>query len=307
MPLGNVTTTKGNFFVDEESVKSMKKFFEKRGLDIVVDYEHQSLSDKKALAGGWIKDFYIKENFVVAKVEWTKQAKEEIESKQYRYLSPTLFLKNGRPVRLHSVALTNTPAIDKMTPLTLNDDIMEELGKEDDKMEKLVQLLGLDENASEDDILKAVEELKKANENNTEISANKETAEILGLKEDSSVDEINKTLLDLKNNTVSKDEFLKLKQEMDKKEINEILNKAISDGKIVPAQRESFEKMALSDRAIFEEVLKNQKRTSPLNISYSDNLSEEGRKEFEEIELQACKEFGLTEEEYKKYYKEVGA
>lgn len=306
MPLGNVTTTKGNFFVDEESVKSMKKFFEKRGLDIVVDYEHQSLSDKKALAGGWIKDFYIKENFVVAKVEWTEQAKQEIESKQYRYLSPTLFLKNGRPVRLHSVALTNTPAIDKMTPLTLNDDIMEELGKEDDKMEKLVQLLGLDENASEDDILKAVEELKKANENNTEISANKETAEILGLKEDSSVDEINKTLLDLKNNTVSKDEFLKLKQEMDKKEINEILNKAISDGKIVPAQRESFEKMALSDRAIFEEVLKNQKRTSPLGVSYSDNLTEKGRDELEDIELQACKEFGLTEDEFKKY-REVGA
>lgn len=306
MPLGNVTTTKGNFFVDEESVESMKQYFKKRGLDVVVDYEHQSLSDKKALAGGWIKDFYIKENFVVAKVEWTKQAKEEIENKQYRYLSPTIFLKNGKPIRLHSVALTNTPAIDKMAPLTLNDIIIEEIGKEQNKMEKLLQLLGLDETASEDDVLKAVENLKKSNENTTEVSANKETAEILGLKEDASVEEINKSLLELKNNTVSKSEFLALKQEMEKKEINEILNKAIADGKIVPAQRESFEKMALSDRAIFEEVLKNQKRTSPLGVSYSNNLTENGREELGEIELKACKEFGLTEEDLKKY-REVGA
>ena len=64
--------------------------------------------------------------------------------------------------------------------------------------------------------------------------------------------------------------------------------------------------MALSDRAIFEEVLKNQKRTSPLGVSYSDNLTEKGRDELEDIELQACKEFGLTEDEFKKY-REVGA
>lgn len=305
MPLGNVTTTKGNFFVDEESVESMKQYFKKRGLDVVVDYEHQSLSDKKAIAGGWIKDFYIKENFVVAKVEWTKQAKEEIENKQYRYLSPTIFLKNGKPIRLHSVALTNTPAIDKMNPLRLNDYI-EETRKDNYTMEKLLQLLGLDETASEDDVLKAVENLKKSNENTTEVSANKETAEILGLKEDASVEEINKSLLELKNNTVSKSEFLALKQEMEKKEINEILNKAIADGKIVPAQRESFEKIALSDRAIFEEVLKNQKRTSPLGVSYYNNLTENGRQELGEIELKACKEFGLTEEDLKKY-REVGA
>lgn len=311
LPLGEVKTTKGNFYVDEQSVKVMKEYFKKRGLDIVVDYEHQSLSDKKALAGGWIKDFYIKDNCVVAKVEFTDIAKQEIENKQYKYLSPTLFLKNGKPIRLHSVALTNTPAIDNMYPLFLSEDLKEELEGDDIKMDikKILEFLGLNENATEEDVLKKLEELK-ANEtveedlnNEMQLSSNKEIIGILGLKEDATEEEIKIGLLNLKNNTVSKAEFLALKEEMAKKEINNILDEALKVGKIVPAQRESFMKLALSDRDTFNEIMKNQKRVSPIGVTYSDKLTEEGKKELEDIDIQACKDFGLTEEDYKKYYR----
>lgn len=311
LPLGEVKTTKGNFYVDEESVKVMKEYFKKRGLDIVVDYEHQSLSDKKALAGGWIKDFYIKDNCVVARVEFTDIAKQEIENKQYKYLSPTVFLKNGKPIKLHSVALTNTPAIDNMYPLFLSDSLKEELEGDDIKMDikKILEFLGLNENATEEDVLKKIEELK-ANEivgedldNGMQLSSNKEIIGILGLNEDATEEEIKTGLLNLKNNTVSKAEFLALKEEMAKKEVNGILDEALKVGKIVPAQRESFMKLALSDRDTFDEIMKNQKRVSPIGVTYSDNLTEEGKKELEGIELQACKEFGLTEEDYKKYYR----
>lgn len=311
MPLGEVKTTKGNFYVDEQSVNEMKEYFKKRGLDIVVDYEHQSLSDKKALAGGWIKDFYIKDNCVVAKVEFTEIAKKEIENKQYKYLSPTIFLKNNKPIRLHSVALTNTPAIDNMYPLFLSEDLKNELEEGDEKMEikKILELLGLDENATEEDVLNKIEELKVTKKDEEDLSdemqlsSNKEVIEILGLKEITTNEEINIALLNLKNNTVSKTEFLALKEEMAKKEIDVILDNALKDGKIVPAQRDSFMKLALSDRTAFDEILKNQKRNSPLGISYSDNLTEEGKKELEDIGIKACKDFGLTEEDYKKYYR----
>ena len=311
LPLGEVKTTKGNFYVDEQSVNAMKEYFKKRGLDIVVDYEHQSLSDKKALAGGWIKDFYIKDNCVVAKVEFTDIAKQEIENKQYKYLSPTLFLKNGKPVRLHSVALTNTPAIDNMYPLFLSEDLKEELEGDDIKMDikKILEFLGLNENATEEDVLKKLEELK-ANEtveedlnNEMQLSSNKEIISILGLKENATEEEIKNGLLNLKNNTVSKTEFLALKEEMVKKEVNNILDEALKVGKIVPAQRDSFMKLALSDRDTFDEIMKNQKRVSPIGVTYSDKLTEEGKKELEDIDIQACKDFGLTEEDYKKYYR----
>ncbi|WP_250278785.1 phage protease [[Clostridium] colinum] len=311
LPLGEVKTTKGNFYVDEQSVNAMKEYFKRRGLDIVVDYEHQSLSDKKALAGGWIKDFYIKDNCVVAKVEFTDVAKQEIENKQYKYLSPTVFLKNGKPIRLHSVALTNTPAIDNMYPLFLSEDLKIELEGDDIKMDikKILDFLGLNENATEEEVIKKIEELKdneiaKENLNNEiQLSSNKEVISILGLKENATNEEINNALLNLKNNTVSKTEFLALKEEMAKKEINNILDEALKIGKIVPAQRDSFMKLALSDRNTFDEIMKNQKIVSPIGVTYSDKLTEEGKKELEGIELQACKDFGLTEEDYKKYYR----
>ena len=136
-----------------------------------------------------------------------------------------------------------------------------------------------------------------------QLSSNKEVIEILGLKEGATNEEINIALLNLKNNTVSKTEFLALKEEMVKKEVNNILDEALKVGKIVPAQRDSFMKLALSDRDTFDEIMKNQKRVSPIGVTYSDKLTEEGKKELEDIDIQACKDFGLTEEDYKKYYR----
>jgi len=36
----------------------MVAHYEERGLDLVVDYEHQTLSGHKAPAAGWIREFW---------------------------------------------------------------------------------------------------------------------------------------------------------------------------------------------------------------------------------------------------------
>ncbi|WP_261949169.1 phage protease [Paenibacillus melissococcoides] len=36
----------------------MKETFHRRALDIVIDYEHQTLEDVQAPAGGWIKEHH---------------------------------------------------------------------------------------------------------------------------------------------------------------------------------------------------------------------------------------------------------
>ena len=42
LPLGQVHSTKGDFVVDVESFEAMKQAMEGKGVDIVVDYEHQT-------------------------------------------------------------------------------------------------------------------------------------------------------------------------------------------------------------------------------------------------------------------------
>lgn len=43
LPIGHVVSSKGEFDVDDESYKAMKAQIAKRGVDLVVDYEHQTL------------------------------------------------------------------------------------------------------------------------------------------------------------------------------------------------------------------------------------------------------------------------
>lgn len=119
LPLGNVSSEKGNFVVDGESYRLMKEHMQRRAIDIVIDYEHQTLGNVQAPAGGWIKELILKKDGIYARVEWTNKAKNYLRCKEYRYLSPVVIIqKNSHRVsQLHSVALTNTPAINGMTPI----------------------------------------------------------------------------------------------------------------------------------------------------------------------------------------------
>ena len=59
LPLGYVSSEKGDFLVDNESFHMMKEYMEHRAVDIVIDYEHQTLKDVQAPAGGWIKELVL--------------------------------------------------------------------------------------------------------------------------------------------------------------------------------------------------------------------------------------------------------
>lgn len=119
LPLGHVSSEKGDFLVDNESFRMMKEHMQRRNIDIVIDYEHQTLRDVQAPAGGWIKELVLKNDGIFAKVEWTKKAREYLQNREYRYLSPVVLVrkKDRRASQIHSVALTNTPAINGMVPI----------------------------------------------------------------------------------------------------------------------------------------------------------------------------------------------
>ena len=125
LPLGRVHSQKGDFNVDEESFELIRKQFKDRKLDLVIDYEHQTLADVQAPAGGWIKDLYKGEDAIIAKVEWTEKAAEYLKNREYRYLSPVVLVRkrDQKATAIHSVALTNTPAIDGMFALVNSLDI----------------------------------------------------------------------------------------------------------------------------------------------------------------------------------------
>ena len=119
LPLGHVVSQKGAFDVDAGSFEAMRAEIAQRGVDLVIDYEHQTLKGVEAPAAGWVKELKLEDDQIKAVVEWTERAAEYLKNKEYRYLSPVITVNkaNNRAMGLHSLALTNTPAIENMTPI----------------------------------------------------------------------------------------------------------------------------------------------------------------------------------------------
>ena len=83
LPFGHVVSQKGEFDVDEESLAAMKAQIAERGVDLVVDYEHQTLTGDRAPAAGWVKELFAEDGHIKARVEWTLPAKQYLENKEY--------------------------------------------------------------------------------------------------------------------------------------------------------------------------------------------------------------------------------
>lgn len=324
LPLGRVHSQKGDFNVDEESFELIRKQFKDRKLDLVIDYEHQTLSDVQAPAGGWIKELYKGEDAIIAKVEWTAKAAEYLKNKEYRYLSPVVLVRkrDQKATAIHSVALTNTPAIDGMFALVNSLDI-EDISEGGNIMDlkELAKALGLPETATEEEIKKAVEDAAKAVERLKEMEEKKpedkpgeggkpqEVAEVvanstilsmLGLKEGAKTEDVAASIMALKTGTPdTQAELLALKQRMQERDADEEVQKALKAGKITAAQSGWAKSYALKDMDGFKGfVEKAPVVVPPGKLELKDAPAAPGS---DEVDVAILKNMGVSMEDVKKY------
>lgn len=108
------------FYLTPERAEEIAADAAYKNADILIDYEHQSISTvengKPVPAAGWIpKDsLFVREDGLYCKPQWTAQARAMIDAGEYRYLSPVFSYDadTGEVLQLISIALTNTPAMD---------------------------------------------------------------------------------------------------------------------------------------------------------------------------------------------------
>jgi len=172
LPSGEVSPKgKPSFVVDEQARKEILEAFSSSGTDMVVDYEHQSLSGSEAPAAAWVRGLQdMGEDGIWASVEWTARALEYLRNREYRYLSPVVLIRksDGRAVELLGAALTNLPAIDGMEPV-VNSGACPACGTSPETGEgyacmygRVMSLLGLPEDAAPEEASKAIALLKSA-------------------------------------------------------------------------------------------------------------------------------------------------
>ena len=302
LPFGDISSTKGDFKVDAESYQLMCSAMQKHGVDIVVDYEHQTLSGGKAPAAGWIKELILADDRIDARVEWTPEAARYLANGEYRYTSPVLLARktDGKAVKLLSLALTNTPAIDGMHPI-INSDLFEE--GDDDTMEflkKLAELLGLTEAATEDEVVTALTALSQKCKEQDKLVVNSMLAPLLGIDATDDLATASTKALALSQHVgfVPKADYDTVKSELDQLKGDGMVELALKSGKITPAQKEWAQTYVLADRDGFAKFLENAPAIVPMQTT---QLATQPTTKIGADTLLVCSNMGLTEDDLKQY------
>lgn len=322
LPLGQVNLVDGrpSFEVDPESLAGMVKAYEDRGTDLVIDYEHQSLTGGQAPAAGWIKDLEVREDGLWVQVEWTGQAEEYLKRREYRYFSPVLRLDPAtrRPQELMNVALTNIPAIQGLSPLvakwggealaamtsqvkswpepleiTTSQGASDfEACKEKNKWaEELKARLGLKPEAQESDLWQRSVELFR------------DLAQKLGLPAEATSSQLKGGVEALKDGSVQavalQEEITALKDRLTEESSIRAVEEAMLAGKISPAQKDWALSYCRQDPDSFRTYVDQAPRVVPvgerLNLGGEKTREEQG---LTPEELAVCRAMNLSPEAY---------
>lgn len=313
LPLGHVRSSKGDFDVDEESFAAMQRQIVRRGVDLVVDYEHQTLKGVEAPAAGWVKALKLEDGQIKAEVEWTPRGEAYLKNREYRYLSPVILAKNGKAMGLHSLALTNTPAILGMTPI-VNSDTFDEGGEEHMDLKELAEALGLGADATMEQILETAKalaaeakSLKEKDAGADTVVANKAVCELLGLKAGAETAEVTAKIMELKGGIIDGVNVLAKLQELEKKdkarEAEGAVTLALKAGKITPAQKEWATQYAMDNPAGFQSFVEKAPQVVPMGELKlaADGGTPLKNDQLDESTLLVCRQLGLSPDEVKKY------
>lgn len=284
VPWGWVRTSKGDFLVDEEAAQMVLESFQSKGVDLVIDWEHQSQGgefarpDGKAPAAGWIRSLSVQPGEgIFAEVEWTPEGREDLAGRRYRYHSPVVYVRktDGKLLHIRSVALTNTPATDWQEPLVAKDkqperahtgrngsgrgagEILEEVAMKT----QLIGLLALKEDASDDQIVAAVKALKDG-----QAAAQSKLTKVctaIGADAAAEPEKIEAAVLALKGSASQASlveqlqaEVKTLREAESRRAVDERIQQAVKAGKLSQADVDGWAReLCLKDAALFDKTV----------------------------------------------------
>lgn len=146
---------------DELAQRLVLAAFADRGIDMVIDWEHSTEvaapQGEPAPAAGWIDQLELRAGALWGHVTWTPRAGDQVAAREYRFVSPVFDYDDiyRRILRMVSVGLTNKPNL-----------VLTALNHEQTEIHKLplpialTASLGLDANATDDQVITAVNQLK---------------------------------------------------------------------------------------------------------------------------------------------------
>lgn len=207
----------------------------------LIDYEHQSLrsewNGQPVIAAGWFRDMEWREakGLYAVNIDWTEKAKGHIQKREILYISAVFFYyeRTGEVLEIVTVTLTNTPALDgldslDMAALSKRFDLLKPT-KENDMATEREQLAALA--VERDGLNNKVAALTVERDGlSTQVAALTTERDTLKSRVDGFDQEKAAAALAKEN-----------------EDRTELLQAALTDGRLVPAQKAWAEKQSLAD------------------------------------------------------------
>jgi len=127
-----------------------------RGVELPVDYDHrtqQPVDNGPVPAAGWFTLEARPDGLYAVNLRWTERAAALIMAGEYRYWSPVFWVEDDHIRQVDMIGLTNQPATIEQRPLVASQG-------GDSMRERLIALLGLAADASDEQIEAALAELQ---------------------------------------------------------------------------------------------------------------------------------------------------
>lgn len=275
-----------------------------RSAEIPVDYEHQLLSSadngEPAPASGWISPrslVYIPdgpEPGLYGAVKWTARASALIAADEYRYLSPVFPYDpaTGEPLDLLNVALTNQPGIDEPIRAALSARFKpHQETPVNETLKKLLQALGLPETTAEADALAGVAALKA--------KADAATVEIASLKAGGAAAPDPAQYVPVGVVREMQQQLAALSATQADNETGRIVEQAISEGRLIEAQRQWASDLGKKDLAALKSYVAATPAIAALGGMQSGGKGPgAGASQQSDADLAVCKALGLTAEQF---------
>ena len=235
----------GQFTITSETLRVMKANFDTNvrrlsGKEIAVDYSHKSGAE----ASGWINAIELRENDsqMWATINWTANAAQKITEREFRYISADIvfgYIDNETGVNhgpvLMGAGLTNRPHIKDMEIILNEKPIIKGVGIMDfEQLLEAVNQLGDEEKAKVLSML-----APKKDEQLAEKDVELEKKDAMIKESEVTLASMTKELEEVKKSNVELSEKITLTEKNIKFDV------LLSEGKVVPAQKDAFMEMDL--------------------------------------------------------------
>ncbi len=258
------------FSITRADLRKLAENFSKRKTgETVIDYEHASEFPELARGGpvpaaGWLKEIEAEpdaQGVLWGGADFTTRAREMIERREYKYLSPAIdwgardkVSGEAQGATLTSVALVNRPFLEALPAIQLSETGWT-LQQEERKAMPEKTRVRLAEGDDKGKVHVTCGECGKESLSAEALQTPKDDRKIVQLSE---VKRDKEGLYDF-TSIQTGDGVLIAGEVFRAMEVQRALDAAVKDGKILPAQRRHYEKLALSDLGGFRELVRSMK------------------------------------------------